>query len=136
MARIYRCMIEITILSGPDSGRRLAVGSLPCRFGKSAGLAGSFRGPGVWDEHFEVVSGESGTPHVQVLGEARVCVDSQLVQNVRVRDGLVLEVGGIRLLLGIQPAQHGSLIWREVSLWGAFGLVLLIQVWAMWWVGR
>lgn len=129
-------MIDITILSGPDSGRRIAVGSLPCRCGKSVGLGASFRGPGIWDEHFEVVSEESGVPLVRVLGDARVCVDSQLVQAVRVRDGLVLEVGGIRLQLSIQPAPHGSLFWRELSLWGTFGAVLLVQGWAMWWAGR
>ena len=129
-------MIEIIILTGPDSGLRLPVGSLPRRFGRSAGPAGSFRGAGVWDEHFEVVSAESGAPLVRVLGDARVCVDSDLVREVRVRDGLVLEVGGIRLQLGIQPAKHGSLAWRELLLWGTFGLVLLVQGWAMWWVGR
>jgi hypothetical protein len=129
-------MIEITILTGPDSGRRLSVGMLPCRFGKSPGLPGTFRGAGVWDEHFDLVPTDSGTPLVRALGDARVCVDSQLVLEVKVRDGLILEVGGIRLQVGIQPARHGSLVWREVLLWGTFGIVLLVQGWAMWWIGR
>lgn len=129
-------MIEITILTGPDSGRRISVGPLPCRFGKSPGLAGAFRGAGVWDEHFDLVPADSGAPLVRVLGDARVCVDSHLVREVKIRDGLVLEVGGIRLQVGIQPARHGSLAWREALLWGTFGIVLLVQGWAMWWVGR
>ena len=129
-------MIELIVLNGPDSGRRLSVVSLPSRFGKSVGQAASFKGAGVWDEHFEVVLDESGAPVVRVLGDARICVQSLPIREVRIRDGLVLEVGGIRLQLGIQPAKHGSLAWREFLLWGTFGVVLLVQGWAMWWVGR
>ncbi len=129
-------MIDLLILSGPDSGRRLSVASMPSRFGKSVGLDASFRGAGVWDEHFEVLLDEAGTPVVRVLGEARICVDSHPIRDVKVRDGLILEVGGVRVQLGIQPSRHGSLVWREVLFWCVFGALLGVQVWAMWWVGR
>lgn len=129
-------MIELTILSGPQSGRRIEAAALPCRFGKSPALACQFTGPGVWDEHFEVSVQTSGQIVVQVLGEARVCVDSAPVREVKVRDGLILEAGGTRVRLGIQPAGHGSLRFREGLFWGLFGLLVVVQGGAIWWIGR
>ena len=129
-------MIDVTILSGPQAGRRIVAGSLPCRFGKSSALSCHFSGPGVWDEHFEVSVQSSGQIMVQVLGEARVCVDSAPVREVKVRDGLILEAGGTRVRLGIQPAGHGSLLFREALFWVLFSLLVLVQGGAIWWIGR
>ena len=119
-------MIDVTILSGPQAGRRIVAGSLPCRFGKSSALSCHFSGPGVWDEHFEVSVQSSGQIMVQVLGEARVCVDSAPVR----------EAGGTRVRLGIQPAGHGSLLFREALFWVLFSLLVLVQGGAIWWIGR
>jgi hypothetical protein len=129
-------MIELTVLSGPQYGRRIEAASLPCRFGKSAALACQFSGPGVWDEHFEVTVQASGQIVVLVLGDARVWVDSTPVREVNVRDGLILEAGGTRVRLGIQPAGHGSLLVREALFWVLFGLLVLVQGCAIWWIGR
>lgn len=129
-------MIELSILTGPQSGRRLGLTDLPCRCGKSGTLSAQFTGPGVWDEHFEITVEAPGQIILRVLGDARICVDSVSVKEVKVRDGLILEVGATRVRLGIVPAGHGSLVGREIVFWGSFALLMTAQAWSIWWIGR
>lgn len=129
-------MFALQIQSGPDRGKRIEVKRFPARFGKGQGSEYRLTGPGVWDEHFELVLGEAGRAVLNVVGDGRVMVDEAPVRSVSLRDGLVLEVGGVRLQVLVVGRPQGELRVREGLFWILLAIVVGVEAWLIWWVGR
>ena len=129
-------VIELTVMSGPDLGRRLRASTLPVRVGRSTDADLQLMGPGVWDHHFALLPTPEGRIGIRVTGDARVAVCSEAIREAPLRNGAILEVGGILVRFGISDEDQRPLKWRERWAWMMMMTVLVLQAGLIWWTGR
>jgi len=129
-------MVELMVLTGPQTGVRLVVPSLPASVGRGREMGVQLTGSGVWDRHFDLLATPDGRVGVRVIGDARVVIDSVSVTERSLRNGEVLEVGGIQVRFLIDEVPQRSLAVREASVWLLALLILVLQIYLAWWTGR
>lgn len=129
-------MVELSVLSGPDRGRVLTVGTLPAVVGRAGSGVTHLSGPGVWDRHFELRESVDGRVVLRVLGEARVCVGAEAVSEHVLRNGDEMEVGSLRMRFGLSRPGSRSLVGREVGFWWVCGVLMVVEGLLMGWIGR
>ena len=129
-------MVELVVLTGPQSGSQLAVPRLPARVGRSREADVQLSGPGVWDRHFDLVATPEGRVAIRTLGEARVVIDSVSVAEQTLRNGELLEVGGIQVRFLMVESRQRPLTARETFVWSLAAIVVCLQGYLVWWTGR
>ncbi len=128
-------MVELTVLNGPEPGRLLRLVRFPIRVGRRCEGEGRLVGPGVWDHHFDVIREESGRFGVVVAPGARVAIDGEFIERAPLRNGGILEAGGLRLRFALGVAPQRSLDIRESAVWIGAGFLLAFEAWLVVWVG-
>jgi hypothetical protein len=128
-------MVEFSLLSGPDRGRVVTIGTLPAVLGRAGSGVVPLAGPGVWDRHFELQKSGDGRIVLRVLGEARVSVGASPIRERVLKNGDELEVGAVRMRFGLSRPSSRSLVGREVGFWCACGVVIVLEGLLMGWVG-
>lgn len=90
-------MVELTVLNGSEPGRLLRLNRFPTRVGRRCEGEGLLVGPGIWDHHFDVVREESGRFGLVVAKGARVAMEGEFIERSTLKNGGILEAGGLRL---------------------------------------
>ncbi len=129
-------MVELMVLTGPQSGSHLLIPRLPACVGRSREVEVPLSGPGVWDRHFDLVTTPEGRVALRTIGEARVMIDSVSVTERPLRNGELLEVGGIKLRFLIVESSQQPLTAREFSVWALATAIVGLQGYLVWWTGR
>lgn len=129
-------MVELTVLNGSEPGRLLRLNRFPTRVGRRCEGEGLLVGPGIWDHHFDVVREESGRFGLVVAKGARVAMEGEFIERSTLKNGGILEAGGLRLRFSVGVSTQRPLKLRERVVWMGAGILLLLEAWMIVWVGR
>lgn len=129
-------MVELTVLNGSEPGRLLRLVRFPARVGRRCEGDGLLVGPGIWDHHFDIIIEESGRFGLVAMQGARVAIDGEFVERKTLKNGGILEVGGLRLRFALSVVAQRPLGIRESAVWIGAGLLLAFEAWMVVWVGR
>jgi pSer/pThr/pTyr-binding forkhead associated (FHA) protein len=129
-------VIQLTILSGQKAGTSCVARRFPVRIGRASGSELQLEEPGVWDQHISVepVTGKGFVlkPHPPAL----VRVNGQPVEEARLRNGDLIELGNVRLQFWLAAAQQRRLRVGAGIAWGAIVLMTLSQIALLYWLVR
>lgn len=127
-------MFQLQILSGKAAGTVQTARRLPFYVGRRAGADLQAEEPGVWEEHLRLELDAAQGICAQALGEAPLVVNGTPVRSARLRNGDILDLGGLKLRFWLAPAPLRSLQLREVMTWGLLVLLGACQVLLLFWL--
>jgi pSer/pThr/pTyr-binding forkhead associated (FHA) protein len=128
-------MVQLSILSGPRSGERIAPQRYPFRVGRAADSDLRLDQPGVWSHHLSLEVQWTDGVWLQSDSTALTTVNSQRVEHVRLRNGDLIEAGSVRMRFSLSPARQRGMRWREALLWSAMAAVWIGQGFLiLWWL--
>ncbi|WCJ61156.1 FHA domain-containing protein [Fontisphaera persica] len=127
-------MFQLQILSGRAAGTVQTARRLPFGVGRKAGADLRAEEPGVWDEHlrFELLADEG--IWVTALAEAPLVINGAPARAARLRNGDLLELGGLKLRFWLAPAPLRSLRMREWFTWGLLAVLTGLQIALLYWL--
>ena len=127
-------MVQLDILSGKTAGRSWAVRRFPVQVGRAAGAHLQLEEPGVWDRHFELSlipsEGFVATAHPNAL----LSVGGQPVQRRVLRNGDILDLGGLRIQFWLARTRQSGFRFRELMIWVTIGTISLAQIALVYWL--
>jgi hypothetical protein len=129
-------MVSFQILSGKMAGTKWSTRHLPFSVGRSASAALRLDEPGVWDKHFEVSLQLPNSIVLQTSQNVSVTVSGKPTQETVLKNGDLIEFGGVKLRFDLTPTQQKRLTLRELSTWIGLGLLSLGQVVLIYWLSR
>jgi hypothetical protein len=127
-------VIQIQILSGKMAGATSVARRFPFRVGRSRSADFQIEEPGVWDDHLKFSRGPDNSIELTAQPGALVHLNDQPVTTSRVRNGDLIEIGGVRLVVGLSPTRHKPLRIREGLVWIGLGLIGLFEVGLIYWL--
>lgn len=127
-------MVELTVLTGSQAGAVIAARRFPVRVGREPGMEFQSEEPGVWKQHatFEL---RDRTVWIQAItAETPVLVNGERVAEVSLKNGDLVDMGGLRLRFAFAPTSQKSLRPREILVWLSIVLLTLGQLGIIYWV--
>lgn len=120
-------MFQLQILSGQAAGRVQPARRLPFHVGRQAGADLRSEEPGVWEHHLQFDLDAAEGIRVVTQPEAPLLINGRPVRQARLRNGDVLELGGLKLRFWLAPAALRSLSLREGATWGLLVVLAALQ---------
>lgn len=121
-------MIQLQILDGKLAGRVWVARQFPVRVGRTRHAHVCLEEPGVWNDHLELRFDPQRGIIAFARPEAPVRINDEPVQEAVLRNGDVLQVGGVRLRFGLSEVRPRLFRVREALVWGALVLVTAAQI--------
>lgn len=126
-------MFQLHILSGKAAGTVHTARRLPFSVGRSAGADLRSEDPGVWDDHLKFELDATEGIRVTAHPQASLLVNGTPTKVARLRNGDVLELGGLKLRFWLAAAPLQSLRVREAMTWLFLFALSALQVgWLLW----
>ena len=88
----------------------------------------------MWLEHLEISLRHAEGIFAAVPPNVLASVNGTVIQETRLRNGDVLELGAARFLFGLASTRQRSLRWREALTWLALAALCLGQVALIYWL--
>src|SRR5947207_12757466 len=112
-------MVQLTVLSGKRPVMSWEARRFPACVGRSPANDFQLGEAGVWDQHFQIELNPAQGFLIRVQPNAIVTVNGQAVQEARLRNGDVIEIGSLKLRFSLSETQQSGLRWREGLTWAA-----------------
>jgi pSer/pThr/pTyr-binding forkhead associated (FHA) protein len=122
-------MIALRIVTGRCAGNLHTVRRLPCEIGRAPGSAIQLEEPGVWDRHLRLELDPAEGVIATLHGEALGAVNGEPFQRHRLRNGDLIEAGGVKLQFWLAAAEQRGLRWRERALWVTIIALVVLETW-------
>jgi pSer/pThr/pTyr-binding forkhead associated (FHA) protein len=120
-------MVQFRILSGQQAGKVHAVRDFPIQIGRANTAQLRLTDPGVWDQHLEIKlegDGFFARLHANAIGS----INGQRFEEIRLRNGDVLEAGGAKLQFWLDEVKTPDMAWRETATWIALAALTAGQL--------
>ncbi len=127
-------MVELTVLAGNKAGTQAVARRFPFRVGRAAAADLCLEDTGVFEQHLEIHWAHPEGFVLTVPPPAMAAVNGHAVQQARLRNGDVIDLGSARLRFGFSAVRHRSLTCRELLTWLAFAALCLGQVVLIYWL--
>ena len=127
-------MLQLKILSGKMAGHESVARHFPFRIGRSAAANLRIEDAGIWDEHLTLSLNAAGQIEATVQLGALATVNSQSLDHGRLRNGDIIQIGGVQLAFELSPARQRSFWAREGLVWTGLALLCLAQVALIYWL--
>jgi len=121
-------MVQLRILSGKTPGAVHHVHRFPFLIGRSAQADLRLEESGIWDRHLEIRLDPKAGFNVTVLPEARAALNGQPLTQTLLRNGDIVEAGGVKIQFWLSQPRQRSLVARERLTWIALGLLCAAQI--------
>lgn len=125
-------MVQFKILSGSRSGDAEVARQFPYTIGRAADDGLQLQDAGVWAHHLRLVLDPADGFVLHLLGSALGAVNGQPFQSSRLRNGDLIEIGGVKLQFWLSETRQRGLKWREILTWVGLLLITLIQIILIW----
>lgn len=121
-------MLQIRAIAGTRQATVWEVVTFPLQIGRSARAHIRLEESGVWDEHAEV--GFDAEEGFLLNGHAGALlrVNGESVEQVRLRNGDIIELGSVKLQCWLSEVKRRNLSWRERFVWFLLFLVTILQL--------
>jgi pSer/pThr/pTyr-binding forkhead associated (FHA) protein len=125
-------MFQLKILSGKMAGHLMVARRFPFLIGRQANADLILEEPGVWERHarIEFISGEGFRMNAD--GTALVIINGTAQTSALLRNGDVLELGGVKLQFWLNDPRQSNLRLHAALVWGGIALFLLAQAALIW----
>ena len=121
-------MVQLRLLTGKAAGTVHRLHRFPSLIGRSSSADLRLEEPGIWDRHCEIRL-EPGTGFgLTVLSEAKAAVNGQMLDEAPLRNGDIIEAGGVKLQFWLSQPRQRSLVAREKLTWAALLLLCAGQI--------
>lgn len=127
-------MVQLDILSGKKAGSQVVARRFPFRVGRGAGAALVLEDGGVWEHHFELAVRANEGVVLTSSTESLTLVNGTRYQEARLRNGDLIEAGGVRMRFHLSPNQQRGLVVRETLTWISLAALCLGQVALIYWL--
>ena len=121
-------VIQLHVLNGRKAPANFTTRHLPVTLGRGAACGFRLEEDGVWEQHLEFSVAQPNQIQLRSSADAFTAVNGQRVQEVILRNGDLIEIGGVQLRFGLAPVRQHSLVWRETLTWIALAALALGQV--------
>jgi pSer/pThr/pTyr-binding forkhead associated (FHA) protein len=121
-------VIQLHVLNGRKASVSFTSLRLPVTLGRGEPCDFRLEDDGVWDQHLEFSVAPPNQIQFRSTAEAFTAVNGQRVQEVILRNGDLIEIGGVQLRFGLAPVRQHSIAWREAFTWVALAVLALGQV--------
>lgn len=129
-------MVELKILNGKKAGTEWLARRFPFRVGRESSADLHLEDDGVWDRHFEIHLQSAERFILASQPEAFTSINGEIVQEAVLRNGDLVEAGGLQIRFGLSPTLQRSFRFREFVTWlGLAGLCLGQVVLIYWLIG-
>jgi hypothetical protein len=125
-------MVCLRHLTGPDAGREIELRRFPFQIGRGPGDHLRLEAPGLWEGHCVIEPGDDRRLWVRARPGAPVQVNGVPVESAPLRNGDLLEAGGVRLRFGLGPVRQTGLRPREALTWIGLALAATFQLFVAW----
>ena len=105
-------MVELAILSGRRASTVVCIDQFPCTLGRSTSGV-ELDDAGVAPQHATLILDRESGFQIEALGEATIYSGGQSVRQLRLHNGELFELGGLRLQFRLRPARPRNLAWLE-----------------------
>lgn len=129
-------MVQLAILSGKTAGSVLTARRFPFSIGRATDSNLQLQEDGVWDRHAVLALESNKGFSIRAEENAYLAVNGQPGASFPLRNGDVIELGGVRAQFWIAPARLRSLTLSETALWAVLAGVTLGQVALVYWLLR
>jgi FHA domain-containing protein len=129
-------MILLQILSGKQAGTSWAARRFPVQVGRSPEATLQLEENGVWDEHFTIDFKAREGFLIESMPNAAVAVNAIPVEQTFLRNGDIIDAGGVKLRFWLGETRQAGLDFRDYLTWIAIGLISLGQVGLVYWLLR
>lgn len=130
-------MLQLDILSGKQAGSRIVARRFPFTVGRSGKDTVQLEDAGVWEEHLTIdLDRPAKAFKVQCRDHASLVVDGEPQRETLLRNGSLIEIGGVKIRFGMTAPRQRTLVFREAAVWIAFVLLWIFQFAAIWWLDR
>ncbi|HEY1174195.1 MAG TPA: FHA domain-containing protein [Verrucomicrobiae bacterium] len=121
-------MLQFRAIAGSPQNTVWEVAYFPVAIGRAPSAGIRLEKAGVWDKHAEVVLDlEQGfilTGHEGAMTR----VNGEAIQQTRLRNGDVIEIGSVKLQCWLADAKRQNLAWRELFTWALLIAVTILQL--------
>ncbi|MBI4662484.1 MAG: FHA domain-containing protein [Verrucomicrobia bacterium] len=129
-------MIQLRFLTGKLAGSVQSVERFPCAIGRNASSDLRVEDAGVWDRHLELDLDLLHGFTLRTSPDAFVCVNGQRIEQAVLKNGDLLEFGGVKIQFWLNQTRQRSLRTREFVTWAMFVLLSLGQVALIYWLPK
>lgn len=125
-------MVLLRHLGGPAAGQETAARRFPFRIGRGAYDDLRVEAPGIWEAHLVIEPAPERQLQLRTREGATAYVNGVPVKVAPLRNGDVIEAGGMRLQFWLGPVRQVGLRLREVLTWLGLGLLAAFQLFVAW----
>jgi pSer/pThr/pTyr-binding forkhead associated (FHA) protein len=129
-------MVQMQILTGKKAGRIFVARRFPWRIGRATGADLRLEEDGIWDSHLELSLSLPEGFTISLQPDALATVNGRSFQQIRLRNGDLLEIGAVKIRFGLSDTRLCNLRWREGLTWFFLIALLLGQVVIIYWLIR
>jgi predicted component of type VI protein secretion system len=119
-------MIQIQVLNGKMAGHRWVARRFPVQLGRGRTCDLSLDEPGVWDRHAEITRTDDAFAF-SVHSPALATINAEPATDRPLRNGDIIELGGVQLRFSLSPTRHSGLALREAITWLSIALLCAAQ---------
>jgi hypothetical protein len=127
-------MVQLSILSGKQAGSNWTAAHLPVRVGRSDRNDLRLQDEGVWDQHLQLELDRVAGFTLRVQPQALVTLNGQPVQQARLANGDLIQIGSLKLRFSLSETQQKGLRFREWLTWAGIAAVCLGQIGLIYWL--
>ena len=122
-------MIQLAVLSFRKGTPPVFVAKhLPVTVGRRIGCDFRLQEDGVWDQHLRLQVIDSNQIGLAAADGAHTAVNGEPVREAVLRNGDVIEIGGVQMRFGLGPVRQRGLTFREAFTWAALIALCASQV--------
>ncbi len=121
-------MLQFRAIAGSRQATVWDAEGFPVQIGRAANAGIRLEETGVWDQHAQVTFDAEEGFILLSEGGATTRVNGEPVQQVRLRNGDIIEVGSVKLQCWLSEVKRQNLAWRENLVWGLLILVTVLQL--------
>ena len=129
-------MIQLQILSGKLAGRDIVVRHFPLVVGRAASADVRLEDAGVWERHLQIAFKRGAGFEFSTQESAMTLVNGAKVSGGLLKNGDLIEVGGVQLRFWLARSEQRSLRLREVLTWTSLFVLPGVQLALIYWLLR
>ena len=127
-------MVHLKILNGKKADADWVARRFPVRIGRDPSSDLCLEDEGVWERHFEIHLQSAERFILSAQADALTLVNGEIVQQAVLRNGDLVEAGGLKIRFGLSPTRQRSLRFREALTWVGLAGVCFGQIALIYWL--
>ena len=129
MESAFGDVIQLAVLRATKDVPRVFLGKrLPVTVGRDPACSFRLEEDGVWDQHLQIKIVAPDRIGLEAGAGAYTAVNGEPVQEALLRNGDLIEIGGVQMRFGLCPVRQRGLTFREALTWAALIALCLSQV--------